>query len=196
MTDKTIGVLLLAAGRSKRFGTNKLLTRINDRPMLLETYAKYRQCFARICVIVNPDDLRVQQLLSEFYINYLECPHADQGMGTSLAFGIKQNPDWQGWVIALADMPYIQTHTLNKLNVLLHTHEIVAPVLKKQRGNPVGFSNHYYAELAQLSGEQGAKSVLQKNVQKVHLFNVDDQGIMLDIDKLSDVVVSRDALEY
>ncbi len=196
MADKTIGVLLLAAGRSKRFASNKLLTPINSRAMLLETYAKYRQCFAHICVIVNPDDLRVQQLLSERQINYLICANADQGMGESLAFGIKQNPDWDGWVIALADMPYIQTSTLKRLHVLLHTHEIVAPVYQTQRGNPVGFSNNYYVQLAQISGDKGAKSVLKKHVKKVHLFNTDDQGIILDIDKLSDVVVSTDVLEY
>ncbi len=187
MLNKKFGVILLAAGRSTRFGQNKLLTLINDRPMLLETFAVYRQCFDLISVIINPEDVQVQELLIRLQINYLICPGADKGMGESLSFGVTQNSEWDGWFIALSDMPYIQVSTLSALKKSLQKHQIVAPRYNMQRGNPVGFSRHYYSQLCLLSGDCGAQNMLQEHAQTVELIDVDDQGVIIDIDRVEDV---------
>lgn len=117
------------------------------------------------------------------------CTDAEQGMGTSLAFGISASPEAAGWLIALADMPYIDPATINKIANSVRGGALVAvPSWQGRRGHPVGFSCNLRDSLIRLSGDTGAKSVIQSHREQLHVIECDDSGIVRDIDRPDDLI--------
>jgi molybdenum cofactor cytidylyltransferase len=103
-------------------------------------------------------------------------------MASSLVHGLRQSPaDCAGWVIALADMPYVQPESIAAiLTALQNGADIAVPVCQGRRGNPVGFSRRYLPQLLALTGDQGARALL--NMYPVTEVPVNDPGIFQDID--------------
>lgn len=188
--------LLLAAGKGSRFdpagNQNKLLQITANGQLVAENSA-------RNLLAVLPDSLAILSTTSS--IDTLEllsstlqktgcmltvCSNAEQGMAASLVHGLQQSADYAGWIIALADMPYVKPDSIKKL---LHTMQAGADigvlVYQGQRGNPVGFSRKYLDQLLALSGDQGARKLLQQYL--VTEIAVDDPGILHDIDVPEDL---------
>lgn len=128
------------------------------------------------------------ELLRAEGIGIVLNPDAEQGMGTSLACGIRALPPATGFVIALADMPWIKVETIHGVTSLLRTGApIAAPVYEGQRGHPVGFSHRFRDELMALAGDRGARELLAHHREQVQLFEVNDPGVIRDIDTPADL---------
>jgi len=113
---------------------------------------------------------------------------AERGMGASLAHGVAQARGADGWVVALADMPRIPPDTVKSvITALQHGALIAAPVYKGERGHPVGFGAALRDELIALDGDQGARALLERHRDSVQLIDCEDPGILLDIDRKSDL---------
>jgi molybdenum cofactor cytidylyltransferase len=109
-------------------------------------------------------------------------------MGYTLAHGVARTRDAAGWVVALADMPRIRPATIIAIrDALAAGAAIAAPVYRGERGHPVGFSSALGGELVALSGDSGAKAVLQRHGNAIVLIDCDDPGVVLDIDQKSDL---------
>jgi molybdenum cofactor cytidylyltransferase len=109
-------------------------------------------------------------------------------MGASLIFALSQMRDADGWVIALADMPYVQAATLDALvDALRQGADIALPVYQGRRGNPVGFSRKYLPQLLALGGDRGARELIK--AYPVTEVAVDDAGVVRDIDTEADLYV-------
>lgn len=188
--------LLLAAGKGSRFdpagNQNKLLQITANGQLVAENSA-------RNLLAVLPDSLAILSTTSS--IDTLEllsstlqktgcmltvCPNAEQGMAASLVHGLQQSADYAGWIIALADMPYVKPDSIKKLLYTMQAGvDIGVLVYQGQRGNPVGFSRKYLDQLLALSGDQGARKLLQQYL--VTEIAVDDPGILHDIDVPEDL---------
>jgi molybdenum cofactor cytidylyltransferase len=97
---------------------------------------------------------------------------------------LPQNPD--AWLVALGDMPWVEPDTLRRLaDALAGGATIAAPVMHGRRGNPVGFGRVHLEALLALSGDQGARRLLQ--TCPVTEVEVTDPGIFRDIDTLTDL---------
>jgi len=179
--------LLLAAGQARRFGADKRLARLDGEPLLLIAARRLQAALADTLVVLGPDDAEHEALLAVEGIASTRCPDAALGMGHSLAHGVRQRPDAAGWLIALADMPLLAPITLATLAESLASDAIVAPSLDGVRGHPVGFGHDYYVELIALSGDVGAKPLLQRHAERVRLLPVDDTGVLADIDTPADL---------
>jgi molybdenum cofactor cytidylyltransferase len=104
-------------------------------------------------------------------------------MATSIAAGVQAASQSDGWLIMLADMPWVQAKTIELLKEeLLAGASIVAPVYRGQRGNPVGFSARWRDNLLALRGDTGARELLSQNPHELTLLETDDQGVLLDVD--------------
>ena len=89
----------------------------------------------------------------------------------------------------LADMPYIKPETIMLLaDKLKQGASIIAPMLDQQRGHPVGFSQFYKNELLALNKDIGARQILKNHQSELELVPVNDKGVIIDIDQLSDVM--------
>lgn len=186
---KKIAGILLAAGSSQRFGSNKLITPlIKNEPMVLTAAKKLRDATDSLTIVVRPGDITLNNLLGSINSNIIENPNANQGMGTSLAAGIRANTDVDGWLIALADMPYINVATYNALMEQLRQNaSIVTPVYKGQRGHPVGFASSWHSHLIACTGDKGARDLLNANKNIITSVETDDAGILRDIDTPDDM---------
>jgi molybdenum cofactor cytidylyltransferase len=118
----------------------------------------------------------------------VECPEAVDGMGVSLAAGIRASADAAGWVVALADMPFVDPVTIRRVAQAIEAGaDVAAPFWRGERGHPVGFHRRLGPELAGLTGDEGARQVLARYRSSLLRIDVDDPGVLRDIDVPADL---------
>ena len=182
--------LLLAAGRGQRFdpsgARSKLLQPLPtaDGRTVLATAAGNLAAALPICVVLRGGAPELVAQVAAY--PWLPCATADDGMAASLVCGLEQTADAAGWIIALADMPYVQAATIQALaSALRQGADIAVPTCLGRRGNPVGFSRRHLPQLLALQGDHGARSLLQS--YPLVEVAVDDPGIHQDIDTVADI---------
>lgn len=188
MENNIVGILL-AAGQSKRFGSQKLLQRIaeDQPPIAVQSAINLLEVLPNSIAVVRENDQELKSLLLKTGIQVVENPDARLGMSTSIHCAIesliKSRPDAKGWIIALADMPYIPPRIIKQIaDTLLQGALIVAPEYNKQRGQPVGFSQQLRNELLNLKGDMGAKPIVEKHLSQLQLIEVSSNSVLHDID--------------
>lgn len=186
--------ILLAAGYSKRFGSNKLLQALPagspqaGTPIALASARTFLDALPDSVAVVRPRAQKLAKILRDAGCNTVMCRNAGEGMGTSLAAGVRATPDAEGWIVALADMPFVRPDTIRTVaKALQEGASIAAPSFQGKRGHPVGFARRFYEELSSLRGEDGARQLLKQHPDWVTLFEVDDPGVLRDIDRPSDL---------
>lgn len=180
--------VLLAAGKSTRFGSNKLLHPLADGcPVALASARVLSTACCQLVAIVNQHNTELKALLSQEGYRVMTCTHSQAGIGSSIAQAVTASAESGGWLIALADMPYIQPYTLSVVVRRMDATAIVVPRYQGRRGHPVGFGRHWFDDLTALSGDQGARSIIEQNSAYVVCVDGDDKGVLIDIDVPEDV---------
>lgn len=180
---RRIGALVLAAGFARRFGADKLKTPMPDgNPLILHTLENISSAFDDILIVSRPDS---GLDLGKWPVTLFE--DAEQGMGASLAQGISRLPAWDGCLVCLADMPFVQPRTYRLLAAELTPGNIVIPAHTGRRGNPVGFGRCFFAELAELNDERGGRKIIRRHEADVLEIPVEDSAILMDIDTPDDL---------
>lgn len=176
--------ILLAAGAAKRFGSAKLLHALPDGiPVGVAAAQALMQAMPNSVAVVRSGDQVLKEAYLAIGLKVIENPLADEGMGTSLAAGINASLNADGWLIALADMPWILPETMAVLaDRLRNGTSMVAPVYRGNRGHPVGFASCWRNRLAILHGDKGAKDLIAEFYDELVLINTDDSGVVEDID--------------
>ena len=181
--------ILLAAGSSRRFGSNKLHALLpNGTPLVLAAVRRLHRVLDTVIVVVHPRDETVPALLLAESVQVVVCQNTDAGMGASLAAGVAASDAARGWLIALADMPAIQVSTLQRVTQALDDGAVlVAPFYSGRRGHPVGLHSRFRDELLALSDDAGARSILARHVAVLTRLDVDDAGVLFDVDTPGDL---------
>ena len=188
MTGVIAGILL-AAGNGRRFGGHKLLEPLRDgTPVAVAAARNLRAGTDWTLAVVRPGDRRLEQLLRAAGLDIEYCADAEGGMGASLARGVTATAEADGWLIALADMPFIQPQTIRAVaRMIRRGSAIAAPMCRGRRGHPVGFSRGFGHALASLWGDAGARHLLRRRAALLDLLPTDDIGIHIDIDTPQDL---------
>lgn len=186
--------ILLAAGMGSRFGGGKLTYRLPDgTPIAVAAAASLRPACARVLAVLRPGQDDLAELLAAAGCEIVACNDAEGGMGHSLAAGVRAAPEAAGWLVALADMPFIASASHRAVAAGLQAGAgIVATQYRGRRGHPVGFSRPWFAQLSALTGDQGAKAILDSQKQNLVLCPVEDPGVLWDIDREDDLTALRD----
>src|SRR5436190_8596899 len=106
MADPAFPVgILLAAGRAARFGSDKLLARLpgSARAVGVAACGNLVAAVADVIAVVRPGDASLAAALAGAGARVVVCPRADDGMGASLACGVRAASGARGWIITLAD---------------------------------------------------------------------------------------------
>jgi molybdenum cofactor cytidylyltransferase len=186
--------ILLAAGSSKRFGSNKLLQALPagtpeaGTPIGLAAAKHLLDALPESIAVVRPRAQKLGKLLRDAGCNTVVCKNAGEGMGTSLAAGVRAASEADGWVVALADMPFLRPETIRVIaKALSEGAAIAAPSYRGERGHPVGFARRFLEELSSLHGDSGARTLLDQHPDWVTAHEVEDPGVLRDIDRPSDL---------
>jgi molybdenum cofactor cytidylyltransferase len=181
--------ILLAAGASTRFGSNKLLAPLPDGTAVAAAAARVLGAAVRdVVAVVRPDDDALRRILEAEGARIAVCERAADGMGFSLAAGVAAAANGDGWVVALADMPWIEPATVGRVaGHLARGAQLVAPAYRGQRGHPVGFAGGFRAELLDCAGDLGARALIQRHAAQLEILDVEDEGVVSDIDVLADL---------
>ncbi|TFW70647.1 nucleotidyltransferase family protein [Methylotenera oryzisoli] len=186
--------ILLAAGFSRRFGpSNKLLQPMADgRPIALASAENLMQAIPTCVAVVRPENTTLAALLQQAGLTVFACKENKQEMADSLSAAIRFSANFEaanhGFVIALADMPYIQPATISMVANRVNSNDsIIIPTYHGQRGHPVGFAARYRSELENLQGDEGARAIVKRYADAVCLLPCEDAGILADIDTPADL---------
>lgn len=179
--------ILLAAGRSVRFGANKLIQRLPDgTPVAVASARNLVAALPGSVAVIRPGVPELESLLAVAGLRIVVCERAHEGMGTSLAHGVMSAPSAGGWIVALADMPFIRPASIRAVAERLQARDaITAPRYRGERGHPVGFPARYGAELTTVTGDEGARAIVKRD--GIELFDCDDPGVVRDIDTPADL---------
>jgi molybdenum cofactor cytidylyltransferase len=179
--------ILLAAGSASRFGGAKLLAPLsNGTPVGIAALENLAAAVDDVVAVVRPHDDELAAALAARGARITTCPQAADGMGVSLAWGVRAAPAAAAWLIALADMPWLQPATIRRvIDALSRGTAVAAPSWQGARGHPVGFAAELYAELIALAGDEGAQRVVARH--GAVLIDTDDAGALRDVDTPKDL---------
>ncbi|HGM7839443.1 TPA: NTP transferase domain-containing protein [Serratia marcescens] len=193
----TTGIVITAAGRGERFiqaggQGNKLNAGFTDaagerRSLFEHTLRRALASGLPVQVVARPDNLPVLAACAANQVPVTLL--ASAGLGDSIAAGVAATPHWQGWLIHLADMPFVGAEVFRQVADALRQHPIVRPSYAQQPGHPVGFSALLRKPLCQLRGDNGARELLQGAA--VHLLPLEHPGVVQDIDLPSQLPASE-----
>lgn len=191
------GALILAAGFSRRFGSDKRRhVMSNGTSLLVATIRLYLSVYNETAVILRRQDDEISRYIKQVLpesdrLRILHSEHSESGMGHTISDGIKQLTHWKYVILALGDMPRSQPSTLATIKKHLVTctdysanadPKIVQPYFNQIPGHPVGFTQNLFDELQTLTGDQGAKSVLKRHSEHLIRLEVNDPGVLWDLD--------------
>lgn len=187
--------ILLAAGRGVRFGGDKLMAPLPaaahgvsaGTPVGAASCRHLLAAGVDVIAVVRPRDFLLHEALRATGAEVIECARADEGMGASLACGIAARRGAEGWIVALADMPWIAPATIMAVAAAIGDGaEMAAPTYRGERGHPVAFAARYGNALSAATGDEGAREIIRARQWALRLLPVDDPGVVRDIDRPED----------
>jgi len=190
----TLGVVILAAGRSTRMSRPKLLLPWGKTSIIGHLIAEWGALDARqIAVVRSTEDSLLQQELDHLGFSLDDCivnPAPERGMFSSIQCATR----WSGWkpglshrAIALGDQPQIRRETLSSILAFsaAHPEHICVPKQGGHRRHPVLLPQAEFLKLAD-SAAPDLKSVLDYQTGKIAFCELDDPALELDIDRPED----------
>jgi molybdenum cofactor cytidylyltransferase len=186
--------ILLAAGFGRRFQsemeyqTDKLLASLpnDDKPILWYSASALITALPNSIAVVQPHQTERIQILQALGFSIVQSQRAEHGMGYAIADAISASENANGWLIALADMPWITAELIKKLCThVTSTTSIVAPIFNGKRGQPVAFGTAWFEQLSHLEGDAGARELLK--TASINWMDWHDDGIHRDVDTVQDI---------
>jgi molybdenum cofactor cytidylyltransferase len=162
-----IAAIVLAAGKSLRMGTNKMLANFRGEPMLRVTVASIANSSVdQIIVVTGHERLKAEAILNGIKLRTVHNPHFADGLSTSLRCGLEAISETaDAAIICLGDMPLIEPHLIDRLIAAYNPVEqrtIVVPTYRGQLGNPVLWGANHFIKLMSLEGDRGARSLIDQ----------------------------------
>jgi molybdenum cofactor cytidylyltransferase len=182
--------ILLAAGSATRFGSDKLLHRLpHEVPIAIQALRHLRAVFGDdVIVALRPGVEALAARFAKEGCRVVVCEKAAEGMGASLACAVRNAGDAGGFVVALADMPFIRASTIEAVrDALAEGAPLAAPYFRARRGHPVGIAAKFRQELEALQGDEGARGIIAAHEAGLRKIAVGDPGVLRDIDTPGDL---------
>jgi molybdenum cofactor cytidylyltransferase len=184
-----ISGVILAAGKSTRLGRPKQLLELGGEPVLLHTVRNATSSHLDQVVLVLGDSAsEIADAIGEQGQGLAINPDYELGQSTSLKLGLSRiDPEAEAVLFLLGDQPQVSTEIINAVIAQFRKggDRIVMPSYRGTRSNPVLFSRELFPEIAKVTGDQGARSVVRAHFSEVHAVEIDADP-PLDVDTEED----------
>lgn len=183
-----VAAVVLAAGRSQRFGAPKQLARLAGTPLIGHVVQRVlASAVTEVVVVLGHEAEAVRGVLpADERVRTVHNPRHGEGIATSLLAGLGAlDQRVEGAVVVLGDEPGIEPRDIDAVvGALLAGREVARVRYSDGPGHPVGFRRSRWPELQALTGDQGARSVLLRS--QVHEVAVPRPGPR-DVDEPGDL---------
>jgi molybdenum cofactor cytidylyltransferase len=188
-----VACIILAAGLSARFGSEKMLVRFGPSGKSLiqnAVDAANGSKSSYVLVVLGHKSNEIMENLNPGRAQIVLNKAFRGGLSSSIRTGISNVPsDSKGAILMVADQPFLTKGLLNRLiDTFKRKKEKAKIVCLSFRGeprNPALFGREYFPKLSTISGDVGAKQVIAQQLRNVTLINVEDERVFLDIDTRS-----------
>ena len=185
-----ISAILLAAGQSKRMtGENKLTKEIKGSPLIKHSIKNIlASSINEMIVVLGYQKEIIEKLIDKHEkIKFVFNKDFESGMASSIKTGLKHlSKNTDAFFICLGDMPMVNSDIYNQLIKSRNKKNIIVPTYKGQQGNPVLFDKSMKEKIMDITGDVGAKKILELNKDKILNFEINDQKISKDFNTQGD----------
>ena len=197
--------IYLAAGKSRRMGTNKLSLAVGKMALgSLALDTAVQSSLDSICIIVNKNDELTwisERLKSHEKCKVVTCPDADTGQSASLRCGIEyaMEAGASAIVVLLADQPFITIQMIDEMVDCLRQHPNSKYIATTHDGTlkpPILLSSELFSTALEIHGDQGARGILRGPLvmEGKHL-PCNDARLVFDVDDADDYAALLSQLE-
>jgi molybdenum cofactor cytidylyltransferase len=181
-----IAAVVLAAGLSSRMGSNKLLQEWRGKPLLRWVVEATLASQAEpVVVVTGHEAAKIEAALSGLDVTFVHNAQFHDGLSTSLKTGLSAVPPAaDGALVLLGDMPQINAGLIDRMIAAFSPADgrsVCVAMHQHKRGNPGLWARRFFAEIAGLAGDAGAKTLLDVHEELVCEIDA-DSGVLRDID--------------
>lgn len=180
--------IILASGFSKRFNKNKLVAKINCKPLVeLILQEVCNSNFDEIILIYREEEIKKISLEYDILIAYNEKAHL--GMSEAVKLGVNlANEMSDGYMFFMGDQPLIKVDIINGLisEFYKDKDKILVPKCCGKRCNPVTFPQRYKKDLLKLEGDIGGRKIIDSTKDEIKYVIIKDKYFNMDIDTIED----------
>ncbi len=188
-----LGMVMLCAGNSRRFGSNKLLYEVQEKPMyqwMLEKLCHIRDSLEEetgvsitLVVVTQYQEIREQAERAGARVVLNKEP--ERGISSSMQLGLLEAGETDACLFTVADQPWIQEETIKKMILRFFSSGkgMACVAFQGKPGNPCIFSKRYYGKLMELRGDRGGKRVLLSHLEDVEQVLIEEERELLDVDQ-------------
>ena len=185
-----ISAILLAAGKSNRMsGENKLTKKIQGIPLIKHSVKNIlSSSIDELIIVLGYQKEIIEKLIGKNdKIKFIFNKNFQNGMASSIKTGLNHlSEKTEAFFICLGDMPMVSHDIYNQLIKSKDNKEIIVPTYKRQQGNPVLFDKSMKEKVIDVSGDVGAKKILERNKDKIFNLEINDQSIIKGFDTQDD----------
>jgi len=185
-----VAAVILAAGAAERFGQPKVLLDWRGKPLIAHIADIVLASPARpVIAVAGAHADQVRCALGKRPVQLVINPNWRSGLSTSVRAGLAALPgDASAVLFVLGDQPNVTPELLAELVARFRATgaPIIVPHAGNRPGNPVLFAREMFGELAQITGDQGGRSLIARYADRVEIVQIDDPSVLADIDTLED----------
>ena len=181
------GAVILAAGASTRMGQPKQLLSFRGQPLVVRAAeAALASPAWPVVVVVGANAAPIRETLAKLPVLIAENPAWAEGMAASIRAGISTLQQFsralEGAVVALCDQPSFSPEIIQRLVATQRTTgaSIVAAHYNGRNAAPALFLREHFSALASLTGEEGARHLLNENLSRVAAVDLPELAVDLD----------------
>jgi molybdenum cofactor cytidylyltransferase len=188
-------IILLGAGRSHRFGGQKLLQLLDGEHLFMHALKESARSICSRVVFVVSADMRKSVIIDSVYrekVTLAVNEEPERGISSSIRTGMNHLPPCGAVLLLAADQPLVSSDLLNRI-ILKHAdyrERIVAACVDGEPRNPALFPSSYFPDLTELKGDRGAKILMNEHRKDVLCIAADDSELM-DVDTEDDLNLAR-----
>jgi molybdenum cofactor cytidylyltransferase len=185
-----IELIVMAAGLSRRFGSNKLMADFRGKPLSGWIFEALRSAGCAPCTVTvvwhDPD---IAVLAESYGFNTCFNPNPEEGQAASIRLGLAASKEAEAYMFLTADQPLLRGQTISGMlkSFPAGQGKIMMAVHKGNTGNPVIFDRKYKASLVQLKGDTGGKQIIRQYPEAVVGYEIEYAEELMDVDRAEDL---------